>query len=119
MDTSREGIKERSYEFTLRIMNLDKSMPTTRAGNVLASQILRSGTSIGANVEEAVAAYSKDDFTFRMNTALREARETHYWLRVARDSKLLPAKRMELIVQEAEEIKKILGAIVRSSRRKK
>jgi four helix bundle protein len=117
--SEKDGIKERSYKFALRILNLGKSLPKSRAGDVLGRQITRSGTSIGANVEEAIGAFSKEDFTFKMNTALKEARETQYWLRLTRDSNLVAANRMESLIQEAEEITKILGAIVRSSRAKK
>jgi four helix bundle protein len=113
------GIRERSYGFALRIVNLGKTLPKSRVGDVLGRQIIRSGTSIGANVEEATGAFSKEDFTFKMNTALKEARETHYWLRLTRDSNLVAPNRMESIIQEAEEITRILGAIVRSSRAKK
>ncbi|MBI5215213.1 MAG: four helix bundle protein [Ignavibacteriae bacterium] len=118
MTNQKEGIQERTYDFSLRIIKLCKSIPTTREGNILAKQVMRSGTSIGANVEEATGAFSKDDFTYKMNTALKEARETHYWLRLIRDSELLPAKRMSDIIQEIEEVKKILGAIVRTSKKK-
>jgi four helix bundle protein len=86
MTKQQDGIKERTYDFALRIIKLSKSIPTTREGNILAKQVMRSGTSIGANVEEATGAFSKDDFTYKMNIALKEARETHYWLRLIRDS---------------------------------
>ena len=112
-----DGIKERSYEFALRIIILVRSIPSSRDGNVLGRQVLRSGTSIGANVE-ATGAFSIGDFIFKMNTASKEARETHYWLRLIRDSAILPPRRMNSIVNETEDIKNILGAIVRSSRRK-
>ncbi|MBI3189329.1 MAG: four helix bundle protein [Ignavibacteriales bacterium] len=118
MKDQQEGIKERSYDFALRIIKLSKSIPLSREGNILAKQVMRSGTSIGANVEEATSAFSKDDFTYKMNTSLKEARETHYWLRLIRDSELLPAKRMTDIIKEIEEVKNILGAIVRTSKKK-
>jgi four helix bundle protein len=73
--------------------------------------------SIGANVEEATAGFSMDDFIFKMSTALKEARESHYWLRLIRDAEVMTPNRLAPVVQEAEEIKNILGAIVRSSRK--
>lgn len=75
-------------------------------------KLLRSGTSIGANVEEAVAAYSREDFAFKMNIALKEARETHYWLRLIKESKMVKPERLDEILGETEEVKKVLGAIV-------
>ena len=105
-------IKERTFNFGLRIINLSTHLPDKKAGYVLGTQILRSGTSIGANVEEAVAAFSKDDYTYKMSIALKEARETHYWLRLIEGSKLIDRKRLDDILEESEEIKKILGAIV-------
>ena len=119
MRSDNNGIKDRSYQFALRILNLGKSLPRSRSGDILARQVLRSGTSIGANVEEATGAFSKGDFTYKMSTALKEARETDYWLRLVRDSNLLPTNRLESLIQEADGIKKILGAIVRSSKARK
>jgi len=74
----------------------------------LASQLWRSGTSIGANVEEAQAAQSRADFKSKMGIAAKEARETHYWLRLARDSGILDCNRVDPVLQEAEAIRRIL-----------
>ncbi|HEV8537574.1 MAG TPA: four helix bundle protein [Bacteroidota bacterium] len=117
MDGKNKLIKERTYEFALRIIKLSRQIPQSREGSVLGRQVLRSGTSVGANVEEATSAFSKEDFTYKMSTSLKEARETQYWLKLVRDSGLLPPNRMESIIKEAEEIKNILGAIVRTSKR--
>ena len=77
--------------------------------------MLRAGTSIGANVEEALAAFSKADFIYKMSLAFKESRETHYWLRLARDSKLLKID-LSCYINDVEELKKILTSIVKSSR---
>lgn len=114
-----QDIKERTFNFAVRIITLVERLPHSRSTPAVANQLLRAGTSVGANVEEATAAYSKDDFIYRMDIALREARETHYWLRVIQASKIIAASRLEAIIQEAEEIKKILGAIVSKSRGKR
>ena len=82
-------------------------------------QLIRSGTSIGANVMEATAAHSKADFIYRMNVALREARETLYWLRLLEASQISETKIAAEILQEADEITRILGAIVSSARGKR
>lgn len=112
----QEKIEERVYKFALRVVKLVQTMPRGVASEALARQLSRSATSIGANVEEALAAESKRDFTHKMAIAHKEARETHYWLRLVRDANILPPGRMSDIVQESLEIKKILYATVRTSR---
>jgi four helix bundle protein len=74
-----EKIEDRTYRFALRVIKLVQAMPKEVAGSVLARQLLRAATSIGANVEEALAAESKRDFTHKMGIAHKEAREAHYW----------------------------------------
>ena len=111
-------IEGRTFNFALRIVRvclvLDKIAGVRRT---LGNQLLRSGTSIGANVTEAQAAQSKPDFISKMNIALKEARETLYWLRLVGASELLAEGQLSAITQEAHEIARILGAIVRSARR--
>lgn len=108
----------RSFQFALRIVKVVQQLPDARGARILGNQLLRSGTSVGANVEEAVAASSKRDFTYTMNVALKEARETHYWLRLLQSSDIVSPARLSAILTEADEIKKILGAIVRASRKR-
>jgi four helix bundle protein len=82
----------------------------------LASQLLRAGTSVGANVAEAQAAQSRPDFVSKLNIALKEARETLYWLRLLAETDLIEAARLGPITTEADEISRILGTIVRTCR---
>jgi four helix bundle protein len=82
----------------------------------LCSQILSSGTSIGANVEEAIGGSSRKDFINKLQIAYREARETSYWLRLLRDGQLLEKKLAESFLKDCEEIIKILTAILNSSK---
>jgi four helix bundle protein len=77
----------------------------TDAGRLIGKQVVRSGTSIGANVEEAQSGSSKDDFIYKMNIALRESRETHYWLRLAKESKLITSDRVDVLIKEADELR--------------
>ncbi|MDE7095983.1 MAG: four helix bundle protein, partial [Muribaculaceae bacterium] len=74
------AILKKSFEFAVRIVNLYKYLTSEQNEYVLAKQVLRSGTSIGANVHEAVEGFSEKDFQYKLNTALKEARETEYWL---------------------------------------
>src|SRR5207245_747603 len=80
-------IKEKSYAFAVRIIVLARWL-RERRDYELAGQVLRAGTGIGANVEEALAGISRADFVAKMSIASKEARETHYWLRLLRDSKM-------------------------------
>jgi len=80
-------ITDRSFEFAVRVVKLCKYLEAQdRVSRTLANQLLRSGTSIGANVEEAQAGQSKADFIAKMSIARKEARETHYWLRLLKES---------------------------------
>src|SRR5262249_49263264 len=83
----------------------------------LGNQLLRSGTSIGANVEEAHAAHSRADFVSKMTVALKEARETRYWLRMLIDAELMDRTLLDPLPAEATEIRKVRGAIPSKSRR--
>ncbi len=114
-----EKLDERSYKFALRILKLVDALPHATKSEILGRQVLRSGTSIGANVEEAYAASSKRDFTNKMSIALKEARETHFWLRLIRDDGLVSTARIETLIQEALEIKLILGKTVTTSKKSK
>jgi len=109
-------IERRTFEFAVRVVRLVNALPTTTAGTVLARQLMRSGTSVGANVEEAQGSHSRKEFIRRMNIARSEAREVLYWLGLARETKLLPASRLTAIVDEADELVRILTAIVKRAR---
>lgn len=86
-------VKDKNYAFALRIISLTHWLREQKEFDI-ARQILRSGTSIGANVEEALAGISRLDFIAKMSVASKEARETHYWLRLLRDSKIVPESKL-------------------------
>lgn len=111
-------IKEKSYSFALQIIRLYKSL-LKQNEFVLSKQLLRSGTSIGANVEEALAGQSRADFLSKMSIASKEARETHYWLRLIRDSETIFKTEVEPLLTESESIVKILTSIVKTTAQKK
>ncbi len=114
-----EKLDERTYKFALRIVKLVSALPRTTTSEVLGKQVIRSGTSVGANIEEAYAASTRRDFTYKMQIALKEARETHYWLRLIRDAGLVPEKWIASLLQEALEIKLILAKTVITSKKPK
>ncbi len=109
-------IIQRSYQFALKIINIVSSLPQNEVCRVIGRQLLRAGTSIGANVEEAQAGYSKSDFTNKMSIAQKEARESNYWLRLLRDTKQVSEESLKEIIDESEEISKILFSIVKTSK---
>ena len=107
-------IIDKSYAFALEIMALTKLIREKREYD-LASQLWRAGTSIGANVEEAQAAQSRADFRSKMAIAAKEARESHYWLRLTRDGQVLDSDSVTPLIEDIEAIKRILTSIVKSS----
>ena len=113
-----KDIEERTFEFAVQIIELAKALPKTPIADVLMKQLLRSGTSVGANIEESRAGYSRDEFAYKVNISLKEARETHYWLRLLQQSGLAKPPQLDSLLDEAEQIKKILGSIVSKTRGK-
>lgn len=107
-------IQQKSYEFALQIISLYRKLYKANEF-VLSKQLLRSGTSIGANVEEAQAAQSKADFIAKMSIASKEARETHYWLRLLNDSGISEHADLEMLLTEVSSIINILTSIVKSA----
>lgn len=107
-------IVDESYAFALEVMRIAKEMRAQKEFD-LASQFWRSGTSIGANVEEAQAAQSRADFRSKMAIASKEARESHYWLRLTKDGNVLPPFEVALAIEHIERIIRILTSIVKSS----
>lgn len=107
-------IKEKSYEFALEIIKLYKTL-LKQNEYVLSKQVLKAGTSIGANVEEALAGQSRADFLSKMSIASKEARETKYWLRLLRDSEIISKTEIKSLLAESEAIASILTAIVKTT----
>lgn len=113
----KPDIQQRSFDFSIRIIRLCTELDQTPGcARTLSNRLIRSGTSIGANVEEAQGAQSKADFTSKMYIACKEARESLYWIKLLAASKLLPEHQLEPIQSEANEIVAILTTIVKRSR---
>lgn len=110
-------LKERTFEFSRRVVALCLELDQRPGvGRTLGNQVLRSATSIGANVEEAHASQSQADFTAKTSIACKEARETHYWLRLIAASSLITAARLEPLTKECDELVAILTTIVKKTR---
>ena len=111
-------VLEKSYALALRMVKLYKYLMEEKKEFVLSKQILRSGTSIGANVEEAMGAQGEKDFLSKISIAYKEARETKYWLRLLNDSEYLEEKQSQSLFQDIEETLKLLGSIQKTIKQK-
>jgi len=106
-------IRERTFSFAVEIVQLCRKLEGDYGvWRVMGKQLLRSGTSIGANAEEAQAGQSRADFISKYAIALKEARETIYWLRLVQETSSLGDVGIDRLIQEAEEISKIIGSII-------
>ena len=109
------AIKDKSYQFALKIIRFSKFLIENKKEYVIAKQILRSGTSIGAMVEESNRAESKADFIHKLSIANKEANETHYWLRLLKDSEITGSQHLPLH-DDCEELIRLLTAIIKSTK---
>jgi len=116
-------IQDRALEFGVGILKFADKLPKSTAGAVLAKQLIRSGTSIGANMEEADGAASKNDFINKVTIARKEARETRYWLRLINKAELMHHKgnveELESLLKESLEIMRVLSAIINKAKERK
>ncbi|NVN96254.1 MAG: four helix bundle protein [Bacteroidetes bacterium] len=109
-------IKEKSYSFAVRIVKLNKYLIKEHKEYVLSKQILKSGTSVGANIEEANSGQSKKDFIAKLSISLKEAKETHYWLRLLFDCEYIDKAIFDSLLFDCNEIIIILTKILKSSK---
>jgi four helix bundle protein len=112
------SLPARTFEFAKRIVKLCQVLDNNPGvGRTLGRQLIRSGTSIGANVEEGQASQSRADFCSKYSIACKEARETHYWLRLIAETKILKSEQLAPIIQECNELIAILTSIVKKTRK--
>ncbi len=109
------AIEEKSFDFAVRIVNLYKHLTNEKNEYVLSKQLLRSGTSIGANVAEAQKGQTKPDFNTKMNIALKEANETYYWLKLLYRTDYLTEKEFSSVSGDIKEIISILVSICKKT----
>ena len=114
-------VEQKSRAFAIRIVNLFKYLRDRRREDIMSRQVLRSGTSIGANVFEGTYAQSKEDFVNKYSIALKEANETRYWLQLLSDTGYLSATdaTAESLVEDCVELIRILTASIRTAKQKK
>jgi four helix bundle protein len=111
-------IQAKSYAFAVRIVRLYQHLANEKKEFVLSKQVLRCGTSIGANVEEAIGGQSRADFVSKLSIAYKEARETTYWLRLLKDTDYITAAQFESVHVDAEELCRIIAAIQKTTKGK-
>ena len=112
-------LEERLIDFAVRIIRTSESLPKTRVGNHIAGQLIRSGTSSAPNYGEAQSAESRADFIHKMKICLKELRETKIWLLMIRRAKLLsPASKLQLLIEENDELISIFVSSIKTSKQK-
>lgn len=116
MMKSENVIQAKSYAFAVRIVLLYRHLLKEKREFVLAKQLLRCGTSIGANVEEAIGGQSRADFVSKLSIAYKEARETSYWLRLLKDTGYLTEQEFDSIYADSDELCRIIAAIQKSTK---
>lgn len=109
-------IQTKTYDFAVKSVKLYKEIVEKKREYVLSKQLLRSGTSIGANVEEAIGAQSRKDFFAKLTIAYKESRESHCWIRLLKDTEYILKERAEELLNDVEEILRIIGSIQKSIR---
>ena len=107
-------ILDKSFQFGLRIVKLFMHLRKIKVERDLCTQFLRSGTSIGANIEEAIGGSSRKDFKAKLDISYREARETKYWLRLLKDTNFIESNLYSSLLADCEELLKILTAIIKT-----
>ncbi len=111
-------VEEKSFSFAVRIVRLNQYLRSAKKEHVLSKQLLRSGTSIGANIAEAQQAQSRADFLSKMEIALKEASETKYWLRLLQATEYLSTPEFESVYRDCSEMEKLLVSIVKATKNK-
>lgn len=108
------SIQQKSYAFAVRIVKVYQYLCDEKKEFTLSKQLLRCGTSIGANLEEAIGGQSEKDFFAKLTISYKEARETHYWIRLLTDTGYLSKEQSESLLNDSVEIQKIIGSIQRT-----
>ena len=110
-------IGEHTFNFAVLVFKLGSKIPPSHTGSIITNQVSRSSASIGANVEEARGVLRRDEFIYKMSVALRETRETNYWLRLMRATGCLVTSEIDGLIAEPDQRRRIPGSLVSRSRR--
>lgn len=112
-------LDDRIYNFALSIVKFVRSLPRGMVAQEIGKQLLRCGTSVAANYEEAKGAFSKEDFSYKMSLSFKEGRESNLWLRLLRDAGIVRPENIAVLLAEFVEVRNILGSSVKTSRKRK
>jgi four helix bundle protein len=112
----KNPIREKSFSFAVRIVKRYKYLVEQKKEYTLYNQILRSGTSVGANIEEALGGYTKKDFRAKISISYKEIRETKYWLRLLKETDYINSEQFESLHSDADELAKMLFKIIQNSK---
>lgn len=116
-DMEENPLVAKTLDFSVRIVNLYKCLRDERHETVMSKQIIRSGTSIGANASEAIAAESMDDFVHKLTISLKEANETKYWILLLHRTQYIREEEYKSIMTDCQELRKLIGSIISSTKR--
>jgi len=111
MENRKNVVQEKSFAFAVSIVTLCKYLIESKKEYTLSKQLMRSGTSVGANVEEGLGGYTKKDFRAKMGIAYKEVRETKYWLKLLKETDFISEEQFNSLYADADEISKILFKI--------
>jgi len=114
----REGLRQRTKAFALRVVRLFRALPRNAEAQVIGKQVLRSGTSVGANYRAVCRARSRPEFIARMGVVAEEADETVFWLELLIEAGIMPAKRLDSLLKEARELTAIFSASAQTARQR-
>jgi len=112
--THNNIIQDKSFDLVVKVVKAIKAFRKQEKEFEITGQLLRSATSIGANIEEAIGGYSSKDFQFKVNLSYKEARETKYWLRIMKAAEMMEERVLDDLLKGSEEVLKILGAITKT-----
>jgi len=118
-EKSKNPLQDKSFAFAVRVVRLYQHLTQEKKEFVLSKQLLRSGTSMGANVEEGIGGYTKKDFRVKLSISYKEARETKYWLRLLKETGYISEQAFESMLHDCEELAKLLFVILRNSKDEK
>jgi four helix bundle protein len=110
-EDKKRDLSERLLKFAIDVIKFIKTIKRSRESDVVVYQLTKASTSIGANYEEAQGAFSKEDFGYRVSVCYKEARESHYWLRIIKGAELSRGQQLDNLVQESFEIKNIFASM--------
>ena len=116
MEVEKQDLRKRTTDFALRMLRMQAALPKSAAAQVLGRQVLRAGTSVGANYREAHRARSKAEFIAKCGDCLKEIEETNYWLELLVDGKIVPGVKLAKLRQESDELTAIFVSIIKRSR---